>query len=546
MTVEELSGLHGRYVDLSQRFRAAWVYHQFLQSLHKVAGGETRSVALTQRFQNLYAELKECSHTLSAAEPAALRTRFDRIGAEVERLLAAMLAEDSKIPPSRLRQFFQKFRRYDEKILAQLLRFYLVAQPPGEWDADRRDKVDFLVTRLGEEDRGVPGAGIERQRLREIFSGLWALTGEPVPAPEKLTALRRPLVEIRRELAGVESLDELADRESLATYRDFKRDLGALFFEPDILLEILETNLAFRDRVESLYAREERDVVADYQRIFDLEREVVVDVQLDQELSRFREQVERFEGRLRQDEVRLDELAQLRRRARSLIPRLSGRTGGPAAAWNDPEAERAAGRGTGAEEEADESPDPADASAARDTVPRPAPQQGARPAAPPPEPGPAEPLPALLEDPHRRLLDALGSTTLGTPAHAVVHTADLFPFRLEPREVLAFRRLLGDRSTGAGEASAERFLLAAAALRVALEEEADRVRSLVNAGGEGAGRARRRGLLALGDDYLRRYEHHQHTAVVDGRVDDARVLVRLRVRLMQEYASLWLAADPPG
>jgi hypothetical protein len=36
MSVEELSTLHRRYVDLSDRFRSLWAFHQFLASLRKI------------------------------------------------------------------------------------------------------------------------------------------------------------------------------------------------------------------------------------------------------------------------------------------------------------------------------------------------------------------------------------------------------------------------------------------------------------------------------------------------------------------------------
>ena len=39
-TVQELSVLHRRYADISHRFRAAWTFHQFLQSLGKSVLGK--------------------------------------------------------------------------------------------------------------------------------------------------------------------------------------------------------------------------------------------------------------------------------------------------------------------------------------------------------------------------------------------------------------------------------------------------------------------------------------------------------------------------
>src|SRR5258708_13275219 len=66
-TVQELGAVHRRYADTSHRFRAAWTFHQFLQSLGK-SGQQEISDAHSLEFQNLYGELKEISQNLNAAE----------------------------------------------------------------------------------------------------------------------------------------------------------------------------------------------------------------------------------------------------------------------------------------------------------------------------------------------------------------------------------------------------------------------------------------------------------------------------------------------
>jgi hypothetical protein len=531
MSVQELSDLHRRYVDLSQRFRAAWVFHQFIQSLGRVNGGEAPPSPHADRFQALYGQLKECSQSLTPGESAPLTGRFDDIGAEIDELLTALLAEDSKVTPPALRQFFQKFRNYDEKILAQLTRFYLFACADSDWTADRRDKVDFLVTRLGLELRRTdlgPGGGTSRER--EIFESFWNLAGAPAPAEEKLAGLRRALEEIRRELDGVAGLDQLTDSESLRNYREFKHNLGALFFHPDILAAVLATNFAFRDTVRRLYQKEEQRIAADYQRIFDLEREVPVDIQLDQELTLFRQQVERFERRLQADEMRLDDLVELRERARSLIPRLGGGEAGAGAAATAPDEETTAVVAPEPEHLGDEE---VSVSAAMQALIDDVEQRN----------GGAEP-PRLIQEPYRQLVEALSETTLGAPARSIILTPEVYPFRLEAREVVAYRRLHEGAMAGANhDLETERFLLEGAALRVALHGAVDATREGLDATGGGGDAVRHaRHLTSLGDAYLRRYDHLQEQALLDGTLDEARSLAVLRVRMMRDYAELWLLA----
>lgn len=521
MAVEELGDLHRRYVDLSQRFRAAWVFHQFVQSLGKLSGGEV-APPLAGPFQELYADLKECSQELDAPSAGTLGARLVAIGHELAGLTAALRAEDTRWPPGALRRFFRRYKNYDGKILVQLVRFYLHSEPPDQWGADRKDKVDFLLTRLEEEERG---GSLERHD--EMLAGLWQAAGSPRVPEEQLDGVLRALADIRAELAEVASLDSLEEREALRTYRDFKHSLGGLFFHPQVLGEVLVTNLAFRDVVAQLYAREETRIAEEYQRVLDLGREGGMPADLDDELSRFHQEVEGFERNLERDELRLEELARLRRRVRSLVPRLvrADEPGAESGEETNPFADDLLAAGAF----------PAEAAGAFPVGTEPLLQDGDGAAAR-----------ELLAAPYRRLLDALGSVTLGLPAHSVVHSTDLFPFRLAPREVTAYRRLLGphDSAEADGEAVAvERFLLEAAALRVALAEEAEAARADGDRiAAADPDRTHLRRLAALGDAFLRRFEHLERQALLADRPADARTLAYLRVRLTAPWSEAWLLA----
>ena len=539
--MQEIEDLHRRYIDLTQRFRAGWVYLQFVENLAKLADGEPPNDTLPSRFQAVYGDLKECSGTLSEADAGALEPRLEAIGRRLDGLLAELLAEDSRVPPPSLRQFFQRFRTHDEKVLLQLCRFYLFACGEGDWTGERKDKVDLLITRLadgGRSDGGSPRAADSR-RLREIFANLWSLTGAPAANPDKVASLRRAVEDVRAELAKVGSLDDLAGSEALNHYREFKHSLDRLYFEPSILAAVVETNLAFRDAVRRLYTSEESRIAADHQRIFDLERAGAVGVELDEELRTFRTEVERFEQLARTHDFRLDDLAELRERARSLIPRLSERS--PEAAgvdWTDaPDSRELWGELVEAAPAAPRGDDGQPRTAAGGEPGEPGGEESEGPAVP-------DRLDPLVADAYRRLTGALGGTALGAPARSVVHTADLFPYRLEAREVVAFRRLAG-REGGEWDEDAESFVIEAAALRVALDEAAGRLRTALDETHEGGveePRRRGRRLVALADSALRTFDHLQGQALLDGRAGYARGLTLLRVRLMREYAELWLLA----
>jgi hypothetical protein len=458
-TVQELTVLHRRYSDLSHRFRAAWTFHQFVQSLEKsVLQRSSRDYSAD--FQMLYNELKEVSQNLNASENDRLRAKLDWLDRRLEELISALEAEDSKVAPYFLRQFFRRVKNYDEKILTQLVKFYVYVQEGREWAPDRLDKVDFLLTRLSEEenDSGVLVVRDSR-RLTEIFQGL--------------------------------------------------------FFEPGLALAVQEANLGLKARIAKLYRQEERRIVSEYQRVFELEREVPVDGELDGELMEFRLEIERFEKQLQRDELRLDDLAQIRLRVRSLLPRLTaahgvGRTGNTGsirlgAADTGEYAAVALAHVRGTQND-------------------------------------------LLGEHYERVVAALRETNPEMRPESVVLMPDLFPLRLEPREVVAYRRLFQPTEC---DRELEQFLLEAAALRVRINEEAQEITGILDetsVTGDAPVYGRARQTVRLADSYVWRFHHVlEDTLLLSGEGDQAegRQINLLRMRLMRDYSGLWLLAYKP-
>ena len=511
-TVQELSALHRRYADLSHLFRSAWTFHQFLQSLAKSAVYGT-ATDLAADFQGLYSELKEVSEKLSAAESERVRTRLDAIESRLGTLVATLDAEDTRLPPHALRQFFQRVKQYDEKILTQLVKFYLYAR--DDWPPDRLDKVDFLLTRLSgaEDERSGRLALRDRKHLGEIYRGLWALAGAGSHSVEEVRQRHEAIEAVRQEALAVEDLDQLNDRGLIRRYRDIKHGLGVLFFEPELLVAVLETNLVFKARVQKLYKQEEQRIVDEYQRVFELEREVPVDVQLDQELMQFRQDVERFEQELQRDDVRLDHVAQIRQWVRSLVPRLT-------AAMDSGRGVEAAKALTGAiRVEAD--------TGEVLLAARPSRYQ------------------ELLAEPFQRLIGVLLDEDPEQRPEVLVLKPQIFPLRIEPREVVACRRL---HSKELCDRDLELFLCEAAALRILLNEEAQEITDILDetsVTGDAPTFDRARQAASAANEFMWRFHHLLAEALTSGAVEDGRELQLLQMRLMRDYAGLWLLAYKP-
>lgn len=518
-TVQELGALHRRYADISNRFRAGWTFHQFLQSLGKSLLQRTEDPYSTD-FQDLYASLKEISQSLHASETDRLRNRLDIIDRRLADLLEALDAEDSRVTPDLLRQFFRRVRSYDEKILTQLVKFYLYVQRGEGWDPSRLDKVDFLLARLSEEedDRGGDPRLGDYRHLAEIFQGLWTLLDVPHPGDEAIRRHRAAVDAIRGESSRIETLDALNESGLIRRYREVKHGLGSLYFQPDLLLVIQDTNLGLKNRINRLYGQEEQRIVAEYQRVFDLEREVRVDHELDQELGEFREAIERFEKQLQREEFKLEDIAQIRQRVRELLPRL---TAGKTVAQDRPSGSM---------------PIPAEMGGTGQFLLEASADAAERPL------GDKE---GILGPYFRRLVKALHDTSQELQPERVVLLADLFPLRLEPREVVAFRRLYGKREC---DREMERFLLEAAALRIRINEEAQEITGIMDETsitGDSPIYARARLTARAADEYLWRFSHAMSTAVLSGDGAETIQVEVLRMRLMRDYSGLWLLAFKP-
>ncbi|HEX9945826.1 MAG TPA: hypothetical protein VGG03_27785 [Thermoanaerobaculia bacterium] len=515
-TVQELGVLHRRYADISHRFRAGWTFHQFLQSLAKTLLQRVEDPHSTE-FQNLYTGLKEVSQSLNASESERVRHRLEAIDRRLSELIAALDEEDTKVTPDLLRQFFRRVKNYDEKILTQLVKFYLYVHTGGPWPTDRLDKVDFLLARLSEEVDEHTGELVlsDHDRLTEIFQGIWAQLGAAPPGDQAIEEHRAVIGGLRHQMNAVESLDQLNEAELIRNYRDLKHGMGNLYFHPELLLVIQETNLVFKSRIQRLYRQEEQRIVAEYQRVFELEREVPLDSQLDRELAEFREEIERFEQQLQREEFRLGDIALIRQRVKRLLPRLTAGRTAPA--------ERASVSRS--------SMDTTEIVLTRAAAAASSPLQAQE---------------ELLGEHYRRLVDTLREVNPPDLApERVVLKPEVFVLRIEPREVDAYRRVFGRHEC---DRELEQFLLESAALRVRINEEAHEIASLLDetsVTGDSVVFARARLTCRAADASLCRFSHVLHELMTAGNMAECRQVQLLRMRLMRDYSGLWLLAFKP-
>lgn len=528
MSVSDLGRLHTRYIDLSNRFKAAWTFHQFLQGLQKITlDGSLGSYS--NDFQSIYTGLKDVSQNLNASTMGKALPQMEMVDRQLGAIFRSLVVEDERVGPALLRQFFQRVKNYDENILTQLLKFYLFAFPNHPWTPDQIDKADFLATKMGEEAQGPQGPFLlrDRSKVRPVLHGLWQLVPqEGIDQGAVHDALAR-IEALRGAIGRVATFDDLTQQNLIKRNRQLKHSLGAMFFEPEILIAVIETNLLLRNAVSKLYRQEERRIITDYQQIFELEKEVAVDNRLDQQLSEFHQRVQRFENQIQSSDISVEEVANLRQQVRELMPRLSGQGGGNESLdETNPVLDR--GRFADLRVPAESSPAAADELA--DTT-------GGR--------SRVGGVHAHVAEAYAELMEALGSSDAAAPPRAVAVMPALFPYRLEPREIIAYRRLRGAEP---GDPEHERFILEAAALRIRIQNEVEEIRGILDDSAvtkEAPVYGRARLTTSLAGLYQHRFDHLLDQAVVYGDIDEARHLQVLRMRLTREGAGLWLLVNKP-
>lgn len=513
MSTTDIAVLHRRYVDLASRFKSAWTFHQFLQGVQKFFA-EIEIGRYPTDFQEIHGTLRAVADNLSGGDPEQQARDLDQVERQLTQMIGILSAADNRVSASLLRQFFDRVKNFDEQILAQMVRFYLMPAGEGGLNADRQDKLDFLVTKLSEEVDRVSSLYVLRDptRLRELFQGFWSLMPGVTVDPATIARRKGEIEEFKRELAVLGSFEALTGSGFVQRYRDLKHELGRYLFHPELLMSVVETNLAVKNKVRQYYRVEEQRILDESHRILELEGQVGSDAPLEAELSEFRQAMEQFELKQQRDNVKLDDLELLRRQVSELAPRL--------ASLGSKAAEPAGGAAAGGELQT------ASGGATVALTP------GA--------------LSAAKSQHFREIVEALEASDNLISPKTVALSRDLYHLRLEPREVVSYRRLY---VTPEGDSELEHFLIEAAALRLRINQEASEITELLDESSvtkDAPVFERARMTTRLADAVVQRFSSFIDVAVQDSSFGEAQQLQLLRMRLIRDYSGLWLLVNRPS
>lgn len=324
MTVTEAGALQSRYARVSDRFKAAWTAHQFATGAYAQFLGATLSYELD--FGRIFHDIKAAGRMLNGTYPMEAGAALDRIEEELAAASRQILDAESKISPSQLRRFFERLKRPDDSILECLIRFYFYSDAV---EGDHRDKIDLLFTRLGEDFHEERGEFKVREtlRLRQLILELVALLRVGVAPREEVVQIIRAIRSIREDIESASRFDELGERNLLKHARTFKHRVGDLYFDPDVLLAIIELNVAAKNRFLRLYGGEEQRLVEDADKLMEHGSAIArnfggTNPALVEEIARFRLLRDQFDSARAQSNVKHEVVARLKASMNNILAQL--------------------------------------------------------------------------------------------------------------------------------------------------------------------------------------------------------------------------------
>lgn len=496
----EVNPVNRQYRELSGRYKAGWTFHRFLIGLRKFFGNQDLDDR-TSDFRNLYERLRDVSLKLNDLDMPPVVEELSGLRSRLDSLIESLDEQDSKISPSLMRLFFQRVRTQDERILIELVRFYIEVQRGRDWTPERSDKVDFLLSRLG---HGIadPVQGGDIERLSRVLAGISEYVEMPNSLDPKKIANRLKLIQaVRHEVEQVADFDALTERDLVGHYRNVKHGLGVMLFERSILSMVVSTNLVVTTRVKELTDRAQESIFEDYERVSGLEERGLLGSELAESVSKLHRQVGDFKKQIDSGTLRIAAIAEIRASVQGIF----GSVGFDETADLEAELTRAAGL----------SADDVFQSNRESSLLGPI----------------FDGLVESLQETYRSVgpTSGLDSRVLG--------------YRLARREIEAFSRLVGSAER---DAEVEQFLLAAVSLRYKIKQL---VADLHGAGAETGGGGRRAVLVAaeecleVADLYLRRFDHILEIKLLGGDAADVRGVQTSKMQLMREYSGLWLLVE---
>jgi hypothetical protein len=513
MSAIDIGVLHGRYIRLTDRFKSVWTYHQFASAVFKNFLGAP--LPYTIDFQSTYDRIKGVSAMLNAAQAGEAAANIDLCELALERASEPLLRVDDQITTPVVRRFFEKLKKQDETIVQNLIKFYFYADAV---EGDRRDKLDYLFTRIGEDFVADRGEYWSRDSLefRERVIALVSLLRPSETPQDEVVRVILAIRALRDQIQSASRIEELTQKNLLRNARQFKHRLGDFYFNPDVLLAIVELNVATKNKFLRLYHEDEKKIVEDSQKLLEhgdaIERNFGdTNPELLREIARFRSAKEQFDRSRASSNVKHDTITQLKQSMTNILSQLD--------------------RGLGFDEEETTADLPPAFFTEAEQAERITGKFGVD----------------LLQPYLARIatvVDSIDPLLMPEEAAEIPAAREL---RLEPWEIAAYQKLFDRRPAEGEDDNDELWMLyvRAAALRMKIDEEATMLAASRAAGvaAESDLLSKAKGSLDCAKELDEEFNTFLHEALYYTNARIVHQLYRSRFRLLRGFSGLWLIYD---
>jgi hypothetical protein len=511
---------------VSDRFRSLWTFYQFLAGVMKHL--DDGPVPYSYDFQGLHRRIKEMVHAIGQQNQAEQLPDLDQVERELDRIHRDLSKIESGYAPSVMRKFFDHIKRQDEKVLNALLKFYLQSQ---QFTQDTLDKLDILFTRLAEVplDEGRVTTK-DPDNLATTFERLFEFTHLAALPAVEAAPLVEAVVAVRSELETIEDYPPLVQSKIYDRYRKLKQRMGPSILNAPILVEVVLTNVAAKNRFEELFRAEESKVADNTDQIYEIERYLkshpeLVRPELKGQLEEFRHSRLRYESSLKKGNVKRDDITDMTRAMHKVLAQFD-----PAAKQASAAAPPSNSQQPDAPPAAAESVDGEEAQGASLTE--------------------VLPLDPLLNETLHKIMFALEMVVWDRLPTQAVAAPEIRNLELEPWEVEIYRRLAeGSVARGSAEWDLDVFFLSSAALRVKMDDEHQEIERLKQ--GESQDRLievleRSAQSLERARDAERRFQWFIDDMLSRGKTNRLDDIYRSRFRFLHTYSGLWLVHQGAG
>lgn len=265
---DQLETIEQKGIDeAGARFQRAVGYAKALEVVQRVISGVERAILClvpkSYASAPAIAVARSLGQAIKEKDTARIAEAEDHFSNEIYMWRLSLCSRDQAIQPYHLRRFCERTEEHlDLSVFAALARFYR-SLPHTEL---AQSKYDFAITRvfasISEKDQRV--LRMEGERLVESISEMFETWGEKrLPTPGSPDEIRAAVDRFRAFIAEANEINEFEELIGSGLFnrvRHLKKDLGELFYVPEVTAAAIECNVVGANKFTELFVDEGQQI----------------------------------------------------------------------------------------------------------------------------------------------------------------------------------------------------------------------------------------------------------------------------------------------